>query len=58
MEDETEELSYQGTSLWVPVGVSRDYNLLADIVSPETWNDHLSDPNREELMVGVFFLSI
>uniref|UniRef100_A0A6A7FQJ2 Nuclear factor related to kappa-B-binding protein-like n=3 Tax=Hirondellea gigas TaxID=1518452 RepID=A0A6A7FQJ2_9CRUS len=45
-----EEMLCCGIKLQLPADVCHDYQLLAELISPETWNHCLTDDNREELM--------
>ncbi|KAF2367770.1 NFRKB winged helix-like domain [Trinorchestia longiramus] len=47
---ELEEVECCGVRLQLPRDVCWDFSLLAEIISPETWNNCLTEENREELM--------
>lgn len=45
-----EELSYGNVTLEVPSDLCNDISLLFDIISPDTWNNCITDEHREALM--------
>ncbi|XP_064086642.1 nuclear factor related to kappa-B-binding protein-like, partial [Macrobrachium nipponense] len=45
-----ETIVYAGVSVDIPSDICQDINLLFDIISPETWNNQLTDDHREMLM--------
>ncbi|CAL4162022.1 unnamed protein product, partial [Meganyctiphanes norvegica] len=45
-----EELSYGEVTLEVPSDLCNDISLLFDIISPDTWNNCITDEHREALM--------
>ena len=47
-----ETVMYAGVSVDLPAAMCDDISLLFDIISPDTWNNHLTDENRESLMVS------
>ena len=51
-----EDVQYEDILLQMPSEVSWDFEILAEIISPDTWNNFLDDDNREQLMVSAFLL--
>ena len=47
-----EKIVCAGVTLEVPSEMCDNINILFDIISPDTWNNHLTDQHRERLMVG------
>ncbi|XP_047741426.1 nuclear factor related to kappa-B-binding protein isoform X1 [Hyalella azteca] len=47
---ELEVVEFGDVRLELPQDICWDYSLLAEIISPETWNNCLTEENREELM--------
>ncbi|KAK8721457.1 hypothetical protein OTU49_012730 [Cherax quadricarinatus] len=45
-----ETVLYSGVSLELPSEICEDISLLFEILSPDTWNNHLTDDHREMLM--------
>lgn len=45
-----ETVVYSGVTLEIPSEICEDISLLFDIISPDTWNNHLTDEHREMLM--------
>ncbi|KAG0710166.1 Nuclear factor related to kappa-B-binding protein [Chionoecetes opilio] len=45
-----EKVVYAGVSLELPSEVCENINVLFDMISPDTWNNHLTDEHRERLM--------
>nr|XP_045623906.1 nuclear factor related to kappa-B-binding protein-like isoform X2 [Procambarus clarkii] len=45
-----ETVVYSGVSLEIPSEICQDISLLFEILSPDTWNNHLTDEHREMLM--------
>ncbi|KAK4312817.1 hypothetical protein Pmani_015828 [Petrolisthes manimaculis] len=45
-----EKLVYNGVSVDIPWDITEDIGLLLDIISPDTWNNHLTDEHRHMLM--------
>ncbi|KAK8395851.1 hypothetical protein O3P69_005749 [Scylla paramamosain] len=45
-----EKIVYAGVSLEVPSEVCENINILFEMISPDTWNNHLTDEHRERLM--------
>lgn len=45
-----ETIVYADVSVDIPSDICQDINLLFDIISPETWNNQLTDDHREMLM--------
>ena len=48
-----ETIEYAGVSLEIPSDICQDISLLFEIISPEAWNNHLTDEHREMLMVSL-----
>ncbi|KAG7173151.1 Nuclear factor related to kappa-B-binding protein-like [Homarus americanus] len=45
-----ETIVYSGVTLEIPSEICQDISLLFEIISPDTWNNHLTDEHREMLM--------
>ena len=49
--DVVEVVQCDGITLRLPPDLCTDFSLLTEVISPETWNNYLTDDNREALMV-------
>ena len=49
-----DDISYGEDSFSIPSNIKDDMTLLYDIISPDTWNNILTDKHRKKLMVSNF----